>query len=224
MCVLKSSHRLDGNSLLTCNSTLAVQILFHHREMCVLMLRITHCPDGIFTCFALMLAGRRCLHQRHGELLMVHHHWQLGLRSACSRSKVPIAPMGKCLAFFESTRQSFGFYLVLAPLPAKCPHGVKRMTFQPCTVVTSQWHRIPYCPRRGPMLLSVEARSAPGQQPSRVSMAQSQLARHRHHTLLEEHRCRRLRPRPHRHPLRRATQRATRQASSSESSSASSRG
>ena len=55
-------------------------------------------PRWIFTCFALMLAGRRCLHQRrHGELLMVHHHWQLGLRSACSRSKVPIAPKGKGL-------------------------------------------------------------------------------------------------------------------------------
>ena len=103
MCVLKSSHRLDGNSLLTCNSTLAVQILFHHREMCVLMLRISHCPDGIFTCFALMLAGRRCLHQRHGELLIVHHHWQLGLRSACSRSKVPITPMGKGLVDMSSS-------------------------------------------------------------------------------------------------------------------------
>ena len=55
-------------------------------------------------------------------------------------SKVPIAPMGKCLAFFELTRHSFGILSAMA----KCPHGVKRMTFQPCTVVTSQWHRIPY--------------------------------------------------------------------------------
>ena len=62
---------------------------------CQPRLQTSHRPDGIFTCFALMLAGRRCLHQRrHGELLIVHHHWQLGLPSACSRSKVPIAPMG----------------------------------------------------------------------------------------------------------------------------------
>ena len=55
----------------------------------------SHRPDGIFTCFALVLAGRRCLHQQwHGELLIVHHHGQHSLRCTCSRSKVPIAPMG----------------------------------------------------------------------------------------------------------------------------------
>ena len=37
----------------------------------------------------------------------------------------------------------------LPALPAKCPQGVKRMMFQPFTVVTSQWHRIPYPPRPG---------------------------------------------------------------------------
>ena len=133
--------------------------------------------------------------------------------------KFPSPRWENALLSLNRLANRLGSYLVLAALPAKCPHGVKRMTFQPCTVVTSQWHRIPYCPRRGPMLLSVEARSALGQQPSRASMAQSQLARHRHHTLLGEHRCRRLSPpRPHRHPLRRATQRATQRASSSASS------
>ena len=61
--------------------------------------KTSHCPDGIFTCFALESAGRRCLHRlRHGELLMVHHHWQYSYwllwLCVCSRSKVPIAPMG----------------------------------------------------------------------------------------------------------------------------------
>ena len=58
----------------------------------------SHRPDGIFTCFALMLAGRRCAHQRrHGELLIVHHHRQYILLCACSRSKFPIASVGKML-------------------------------------------------------------------------------------------------------------------------------
>ena len=59
----------------------------------------SHRPDGNFTCFALVLAGRRCVHlQCHSELLIVHHHGQHGSRCACSCSKVPIGPMG-CLAF-----------------------------------------------------------------------------------------------------------------------------
>ena len=41
------------------------------------------------------LAGRRCSHREwQGELLIVHHHGQHSLHGACSRSKVPIAPMG----------------------------------------------------------------------------------------------------------------------------------
>ena len=47
------------------------------RDMCVLMLKISHRHDGIFTCFALVLAGRRCLHLKwHGDLLIVHHQWE----------------------------------------------------------------------------------------------------------------------------------------------------
>jgi hypothetical protein len=45
-----------------------------------------------------VLAGWRCVHQRwHGDLVIVHHHWQHRLRSACSRSKFPIAMIGKLL-------------------------------------------------------------------------------------------------------------------------------
>ena len=74
--------------------SLAIQLL-----MCVLTLKSSHRPDGIFTCFARVLAGRRCVHQQwHGELLIVHHHGQHSWLCACSRSKVPILTlMGKCL-------------------------------------------------------------------------------------------------------------------------------
>ena len=66
--------------------------------MCVLTLKSSHRPDGIFTCFALVLAGRWCrCSEWLGDLLVVHHHWQLSYFSACSRSKVPIAPMGRWL-------------------------------------------------------------------------------------------------------------------------------
>ena len=61
----------------------------------------SHRPDGIFTClvlftwFALVLAGRRCAHRQwHGDLLIVHHHWQHSLLCVCSHSKFPFAPMG----------------------------------------------------------------------------------------------------------------------------------
>ena len=58
----------------------------------------SHRPDGIFTCFALVFAGRRCLCPGWlGDLLIVHHHGQHSLQCACSCSKVPIAPMGKLL-------------------------------------------------------------------------------------------------------------------------------
>ena len=61
-------------------------------------LQSSHRPDGIFTCFALVLAGRWCLGlEWHSELLIVHHHGQLSSPCACSCSKLPIAPMGKML-------------------------------------------------------------------------------------------------------------------------------
>ena len=66
-------------------------------------LQCSHRPDGIFTCF--VLAGRRCLHRRwHGDLVIMHHHWQYSLLCACSRSKVPIAPMGKLLTRLPDSR------------------------------------------------------------------------------------------------------------------------
>ena len=52
-------------------------------------------PMGFSHVSRFVLAGRRCLHlEWHGDLLIVHHHWQLSWICACSRSKVPIAPMG----------------------------------------------------------------------------------------------------------------------------------
>ena len=49
--------------------------------------------------------GRRCqCREWHGDLLIVHHHWQLSSSCACSRSKVPIAPMGKLLTRLPDSR------------------------------------------------------------------------------------------------------------------------
>ena len=60
-----------------------------------LTLKISHRPDGIFTCFALALAERRCVNQQWlGDFVIVHHHWQHSYISACSCSKFLIAPMG----------------------------------------------------------------------------------------------------------------------------------
>ena len=104
MCVLtlKSSHRPDGKLahtlalILACATATDASINY---SRCVPQRpAISHRPDGILTCVALVLAGRRCVHQqRHGELLIVHHHRQHGSICACSRSKVPIAPMGRWL-------------------------------------------------------------------------------------------------------------------------------
>jgi hypothetical protein len=45
-----------------------------------------------------LFTGRRCLCGGwHGDLLIVHHKWELRWQCARSRSKVPIAPMGKLL-------------------------------------------------------------------------------------------------------------------------------
>ena len=53
-------------------------------------LKSSHRPDGNFTCFALVLAGRRCLSlEWHGDLLIVHRNWQHSLQCACSRSNFP---------------------------------------------------------------------------------------------------------------------------------------
>ena len=55
-------------------------------------------PMGFSHVSRFVLAGWRCAHlQRHGDLLIVHHHGQHSWLCACSRSKVPIAPMGKLL-------------------------------------------------------------------------------------------------------------------------------
>ena len=83
--------------LLTCpiDSHLSIRSIFGSIRDMYVPATPANRPDGIFTCFALVLAGRRCVHQQwHGELLIVHHHGQLSWLCACSCSKLPIAPMG----------------------------------------------------------------------------------------------------------------------------------
>jgi hypothetical protein len=69
------------------------------RCTCQPRLQTSHCPDGIFTCFALVLAGRRCVHlQWDGNFVIVHHHWQHSWRCACQpRLQTSHRPMGKLL-------------------------------------------------------------------------------------------------------------------------------
>ena len=152
------------------------------------------CPDGIFTCFALMLAGRRCVHhQWHGEVLIVHHHWQYSYwLCVCSRSKVPIAPMGdshfaRCLqggGVFVDRGGSVTFdscnitgntaYDVRAraqkfPSPRweiallTCPTESYRLSLGICYVTSVVISHVPYFPPRGQMSTTTQAPSAPGQ-------------------------------------------------------------
>ena len=101
--MLKTSRRPDGKEnddalalILACTSANDASITTECA--CRRDFKSSHRPDGIFTCFALVLAGWRCVHRRwHGDLLIVHHHGQHSWLCACSRSKVPIAPMGKWL-------------------------------------------------------------------------------------------------------------------------------
>ena len=101
-----------GKALLTCQIRFSSFMIgatsiyqYGVRAICARNFKSSHgpdgkmpCPNGIFSCFALVLAGRRCVHQQwHGELLIVHHHRQHSFFCACSRSKFPIAPMGKLL-------------------------------------------------------------------------------------------------------------------------------
>ena len=145
---LAISHRPDGNFIcfalvlagrrcvhLQCHSELL--IVHHHEQHSSISLRsntectcrrdfkTSHRPDGIFTCLRLLvLAGRRCLcREWHGELLIVHHYRQQRCLCACSRSKLPIAPVGRWLtcpnrlSSFNSDR-----YLVLSGTCTCQPH------------------------------------------------------------------------------------------------------
>jgi hypothetical protein len=50
--------------------------------------------NEIFTCFALVLAGRRCLRRKwHSDHLIVHHQWQHSWTGTCKPClQIPIAP------------------------------------------------------------------------------------------------------------------------------------
>ena len=78
--------------------------------MCALVFKSSHRPYGIFTCFALVFAGRRCCclwrHSVNRELPDLLQHSCLCARSS---SKVPIAPMGKCLLTCPKRFSSFNW-------------------------------------------------------------------------------------------------------------------
>ena len=66
---------------------------------CYLRLKLKKFPSPPWETHVLcsLFAGRRCLGLFwQSDLVIVHHHWQHGY-CTCSRSKFPIAPMGKLL-------------------------------------------------------------------------------------------------------------------------------
>ena len=195
--------------------------------MCVLTLKISHRPDGIFTYVERAIAGWRCRRQWWlGDLLIVHHHWQLSLECACSRSKVPIAPMGfshvSCfmLAGWRCVHQQrLGDLLIVhhhwqhsffcACSSSKVPIAPRKIADE---LTSTHARTTADPPPRGPMSMSAqEAMSAPGQRPSPASLAQSQLAGRRRPRRHPRRRRRgpHHRGRPRSHPRRRAIQRAS---------------
>ena len=118
--IFKISHRPDGKNadalalILAC--TTAADALINYskyvpqRPSKVPIAPMGKCltPMGFSHASCFVLSGWRCLCLwRHGDLLIVHHHWQHSWLCACSSSKlpwdaslcskVPIAPMGKML-------------------------------------------------------------------------------------------------------------------------------
>jgi len=112
---LESSHRPDGKIAdvlaWTLASTTAADAPVNYRLMYVPQrLQISHRPNGIFTCFALVLAGWWCLRPKwHGDHLIVNHQWEHSWLCAHSSSKVPNAPMGN--SRFARCLQGGGVYV-----------------------------------------------------------------------------------------------------------------
>jgi hypothetical protein len=107
---LKSSHRPHGkiaecrwDFLLTCPNRLSSfnwdrSLVLPGTRTCQSRLQNPIAPMGDSRLFCLLFAGRRCLCLgRHSDHLIVHHQWERSYQCKCSCSKVPIAPMGKCL-------------------------------------------------------------------------------------------------------------------------------
>jgi len=138
-----------------------------------------------------LFTGWRCLcRQRcHGDFVIMHHQSERSSPCACSSSKVPIAPMGKCLI-----DMSISILFVYDGCCLELPD------WSTCYLCLK--HQVPMAPMgdsrfcsfvcRVPMSLFRMAQSAaPGQQSPHTSLAQSQLARHRRHSLRRRRlRCR----------------------------------
>jgi hypothetical protein len=76
------------------------------RAICLKLSYSSHRPNGIFTCFALVLAGRRCLRRKwHGDHLIVHHQWQLSWTGTCKPClQIPRMQTSHCLCACPNSR------------------------------------------------------------------------------------------------------------------------
>jgi hypothetical protein len=87
-------------NLLTClpRLTLAQLRTIRSTTVCTCRRELENFPSPRDSTFCSLFAGRwcRCL-GRHSDHLIVHHQREHSFTCVCSCSKVPIAPMGKCL-------------------------------------------------------------------------------------------------------------------------------
>jgi hypothetical protein len=139
---LKTSHRPHGKiaDVLapTHACTTANTSVNYRRYVPQRYLKTSHCPNGKLM-FCSLLAGRWCLcREWHGDLLIVHNHWQHSCYCACSHSIFPIAPMGN--SRFALCLQGGGVYV-----------GGGTVTISSCTISGNTAPYVRAHPQKFPM-------------------------------------------------------------------------